>query len=42
VFVGYRYLEFEMLLQQYGWLERIAGCEQWVVYRNRYAGGYSS
>ncbi len=32
VFVAYRYLEFEKLLQQCDWLEKIAGTEQWAVY----------
>lgn len=34
-FVAYRYIEFNFLLEQSDWLERIAGTEQWVVYGNR-------
>jgi SAM-dependent methyltransferase len=32
-FIAYRYLEFEPLLKKCDWLERIAGTEQWAVYR---------
>ncbi len=32
VFMAYRYVEFESLLQKCGWLEKIAGAEQWAVY----------
>lgn len=35
VFVAYRYTEFESLLQKYAWLEKVAGTEQWAVFRNR-------
>lgn len=35
VFIAYRYLEFEALLARCDWLEKIAGTEQWAVYRNR-------
>jgi SAM-dependent methyltransferase len=35
IFIAYRYLEFEKLLRDAGWLERIAGTDQWAVYRNR-------
>lgn len=35
VLVAYRYIEFEDLLQQCDWLEKIAGTEQWTVFRNR-------
>jgi SAM-dependent methyltransferase len=35
VFVAYRYVEFEGLLQKFGWLEKVAGAEQWAVYQNR-------
>jgi SAM-dependent methyltransferase len=35
VFVAYRYVEFEGLLQKCGWLEKVAGAEQWAVYRSR-------
>jgi hypothetical protein len=33
VFMAYRYIEFEALLEQSDWLERIASTEQWVVYK---------
>ena len=35
VYVAYRYLEFETLLQKCEWLEKAAGTEHWAVYRNR-------
>jgi SAM-dependent methyltransferase len=35
VFVAYRYVEFEGLLQKCDWLEKVAGAEQWAVYQNR-------
>jgi hypothetical protein len=35
VYVAYRYLEFESLLQKCEWLEKIAGTEHWAVYKNR-------
>ncbi len=35
VYVAYRYLEYERLLAESGWLEKIAGTEQWAVYKNR-------
>jgi SAM-dependent methyltransferase len=35
VFVAYRFPEFEPLLQKCGWLEKIAGTEQWAVYGDR-------
>jgi len=35
IFLAYRYIEFEALLQKCEWLERIAGTEQWTVYENR-------
>lgn len=35
IFLAYRYVEFEALLQKSGWLEKIAGTEQWTAYRNR-------
>jgi len=35
VYVAYRFTEFEGLLAQAGWLEKIASEEQWAVYRNR-------
>jgi hypothetical protein len=34
VFVVYRYLEFERLLANSDWLEKIADAQQWAVYRN--------
>jgi SAM-dependent methyltransferase len=38
VFLAYRYPEFENLLHRCGWLEKVAGTEQWAVYRNRVIG----
>lgn len=35
VYIAYRFTEFENLLAQATWLEKIAGTEQWAVYRNR-------
>ena len=35
VYIAYRFTEFENLLAQEPWLEKIAGAEQWAVYRNR-------
>lgn len=35
VYIAYRFTEFEPLLAQAPWLERIAGAEQWAVYRAR-------
>lgn len=35
VCVAYRYLEFERLLAESGWLEKVAGTEQWAVYADR-------
>lgn len=35
VYVAYRYLEFEALLQKCRWLEKVAGTEHWAVYGNR-------
>lgn len=35
IFIAYRYLEFEDLLRNCDWLDKIAGTEQWAVYRNR-------
>jgi hypothetical protein len=35
LYVAYRYLEFESLLKNCDWLEKIAGTEQWAVYKNR-------
>jgi hypothetical protein len=33
VYVAYRFTEFEGLLAQATWLEKIAGAEQWAVYK---------
>lgn len=38
VFIAYRYPESEKLLADSDWLEKIAGTEQWVVYKNRAIG----
>jgi SAM-dependent methyltransferase len=35
VYIAYRFTEFEGLLAHATWLEKIAGAEQWAVYRNR-------
>lgn len=35
VFIAYRFTEFEKLLAQAPWLEKIAGTQQWAVYKNR-------
>ena len=35
VFIAYRYVEFEGILQKYDWLEKIAGTEQWAVFKDR-------
>jgi hypothetical protein len=35
VYVAYRFMEHEKVLAEAGWLEKIAGTEQWVVYKNR-------
>jgi SAM-dependent methyltransferase len=35
VYIAYRFTEFESLLAQAAWLEKIAGTEQWAVYGNR-------
>jgi SAM-dependent methyltransferase len=34
VYIAYRFTEFENLLAQEPWLEKIAGIEQWAVYEN--------
>jgi hypothetical protein len=34
VYIAYRFTEFEQLLAQAEWLEKIAGTEQWAVYGN--------
>jgi hypothetical protein len=38
LFIAYRYPELETLLKKGEWLEKIAGTEQWAVYRNRVIG----
>jgi SAM-dependent methyltransferase len=35
VYIAYRFTEFESLVAQSTWLEKVAGTEQWVVYGNR-------
>jgi len=35
VYIAYRFTEHEKVLAEAGWLEKIAGTEQWAVYRNR-------
>jgi hypothetical protein len=35
VYIAYRFTEFESLLEDAAWLEKIAGAEQWAVYKNR-------
>ena len=35
VYVAYRFTEFEGLLANADWLEKVAGTEQWAVFRNR-------
>jgi SAM-dependent methyltransferase len=35
IYIAYRFTEFENLLAQEPWLEKIAGTEQWAVYANR-------
>ena len=35
VYIAYRFTEFETLLAQSSWLERVASTEQWAVYRAR-------
>ncbi len=34
VYIAYRFTEFEDLLAQAEWLEKIAGAEQWAVYHD--------
>lgn len=36
VYVAYRFTEFEKLLSEAGWLEKVAGMEQWAVYKDRW------
>jgi len=38
VFVAYRYLEHEHLLKKGQWVDKVAGTEQWAVYKNRVIG----
>ena len=38
IFVCYRYLEFEHLLKECDWLEKVAGTAHWAVYGNRVIG----
>jgi hypothetical protein len=33
VYIAYRFAEFEKLLAQSDWLERIDGNEQWAIYK---------
>jgi SAM-dependent methyltransferase len=35
VYIAYRFTEFENLLAEATWLEKIAGAEQWTVFKNR-------
>ncbi|MGH9634434.1 MAG: class I SAM-dependent methyltransferase [Candidatus Angelobacter sp.] len=35
VYVAYRFTEFENLLVQAKWLEKIAGAKQWAIYQNK-------
>jgi len=35
VYIAYRFTEFENLLAQSTWLEKVAGAGQWAVYKNR-------
>ena len=35
VYVAYRFTEFEKLLAQSSWLERVTATERWAVYKNR-------
>src|SRR6185503_13873283 len=35
VYIAYRFPEFENLLLQAAWLEKVVGTEQWAVYENR-------
>jgi SAM-dependent methyltransferase len=34
VYIAYRFTEFENLLARAEWLEKVAGAEQWAVYKN--------
>ena len=33
IYVAYRYIEHEQLLAESGWLTKVAGTEQWAIYR---------
>ena len=35
VYIAYRFTEFEKLLAQSSWLQRVTAAEQWAVYRAR-------
>jgi hypothetical protein len=35
IYIAYRFTEFENLLAQEPWLEKIAGTEQWAVHGDR-------
>jgi predicted RNA methylase len=35
IYIAYRFTEFELLLAQAEWLEKIVGAEQWAVYHAR-------
>ncbi len=35
IYVAYRYIEHEQLLAESDWLAKVAGTEQWAIYRNR-------
>jgi len=35
VYIAYRFPEFEGVLAEASWLEKVAGAEQWAVYQNR-------
>jgi hypothetical protein len=37
IWIAYRFPEFEALLQQSQWLEKVAGTDQWAVYKDRRA-----
>ena len=38
IYIAYRYPELDALLTQSGWLIKIAGTEQWAVYRTHITG----
>jgi len=35
IYVAYRYIEHEQLLAESDWLTKVAGTEQWAIYRSR-------